>query len=43
MSSSELRNRANPLNKWASNKSAIEALPSNLKVAKKNQKFSISF
>jgi hypothetical protein len=37
MSSSELRNRANPLNKWASNKSAIEALPSNLKVAKKTR------
>lgn len=27
----------NPLNKWASNKSAIEALPSNLKVAKKTR------
>ena len=37
MSSSELRNRANPLNKWASNKSAIEALPSNLKVVKKTR------
>ena len=43
MSSSELRNRshsgapnANPLNKWASNKSAIDALPSNLKVANKD-------
>jgi len=37
MSSSELRNRANPLNKWASNKSAIDALPSNLKVTKKTR------
>ena len=27
----------NPLNKWASNKSAIEALPSNLKVAKRTR------
>ena len=32
MSSGELRNHANPLNKWAINKSAIDALPSNLKV-----------
>ena len=44
MSSSELRNRLHPgaqnanlLNKWASNKSAIQALPSNLKVAKKTR------
>ena len=44
MSSSELRNRLHPgaqntnlLNKWASNKSAIQALPSNLKVAKKSR------
>lgn len=43
MSSSELRNRshpgapnANPLNKWASNKSAIQALPSNLKVVNRD-------
>lgn len=43
MSSSELRNRshpsahnANPLNKWASNKEAIQALPSNLKVANRD-------
>ena len=44
MSSSELRNRshpgaqnANPLNKWASNKEAIQALPSNLKVSKRTR------
>jgi hypothetical protein len=44
MSSSELHNRSHPsaqnanlLNKWASNKSAIQALPSNLKVAKKTR------
>ena len=44
MSSSELRNRLHPgaqnanlLDKWASNKSAIQALPSNLKVAKKTR------
>ena len=43
MSSSELHNRshpgapnANPLNKWASNKSAIQALPSNLKVVNRD-------
>ena len=44
MSSSELHNCSHPsaqntnlLNKWASNKSAIQALPSNLKVAKKTR------
>jgi len=43
MSSSELRNRShsgaqntNPLNKWASNKAAIEALPSDLNVLAKS-------
>ena len=41
MSSSEVRNRShsgvqnnNALNKWASNKAAIEALPSDLNVLK---------